>query len=565
MLIEQFMQTRAERLIALGRVLIAAFAIAAVWLDPEQPARAEAMTYGLLGAYLAAALAILTSSRPRRRWSAVSGLASHVLDLAILTLVILLTERPNSPFFLLFTFSLLSATFRWHWKGALWTSVSVAVLLLFIASASPLFAPGAVLDTERLVIRFGFLLVIGAMLVYFGFHQQRLANETVDLVSWQPDREALGDSQVFLEAGAKRVGEMFPGARVALVLQDPEEPAALACVWEDGLVRQDRLPADILDTGIDAALAGSAFMRDAAGNVIVVSRSGKLTPWLGVPIAHCLGSRYAMNEVLSVPIHGEAVSGRLFVMDCPQPSLEQLVLITILATQLSAGLERLQTVAALRRSAVAEERLLLARDLHDGALQTLAGTALQLEALANTVERAPATARARIGELQQWLVAEQRYFRDFIRKLRPGQATAIAGAGEPAAALTALAHRLQQQWNVSIILCDDVTELELPEEVEFPLLQILREAVANAVRHGGASEIRMDMTSIDDRLGVRLADNGRGLPVHGCFDEKQAAGRRIGPRGLRERVLGLGGTFELQSSPEGLALSISIPLREAIL
>jgi signal transduction histidine kinase len=64
----------------------------------------------------------------------------------------------------------------------------------------------------------------------------------------------------------------------------------------------------------------------------------------------------------------------------------------------------------------------------------------------------------------------------------------------------------------------------------------------------------------ESRLSLTIVDNGKGLPVHGRFNERQSAQSRIGPRSLRERVVSLGGSFQIDSTPGGLTLAIDLPL-----
>ena len=49
------------------------------------------------------------------------GLATHIIDLSLFTVLIDLNEGPTSPLFVYFVFALLSAALRWRWRGVLWT------------------------------------------------------------------------------------------------------------------------------------------------------------------------------------------------------------------------------------------------------------------------------------------------------------------------------------------------------------------------------------------------------------------------------------------------------------
>ena len=559
-LVQDFLHTRTDRLIASGRVAIAAFSLAAVWIDQGQPTSSPDFVYGLLVAYLAFAGAILVASRRERVHSAEIALVSHLIDLAVFSLLMLLTEGPTSPFFSLFTFSLLSATFRWQWKGALWTAIAVLILVVAIAAIYRGLAPSLPMDVERILIRGAQVAVIGAMLVYFGFRQQHAADETARLASWQPDPAIGVDSRSLLDACLAHVANVFDAPRVVLVLQAQGEPWANVSVWESGTFHQDRLTGGGLETIVPEALADSGFVRREAGDVLVGDGRGRLSLWHDWLLGPAMAG-YDLERLLSVPIHSTHATGRLFVADKQDFASEELTIASLVAVQIGVLLDRLQVIEAAQQATATEERLRLARDLHDGILQTLAGTALQLEAIRRLAEQNPAALPPKINDMQSWLLNEQREMRGFIGKLRPAGPWARAAAAIDHSDLPALARALEQQWGVKISSNAEAVDLVLPGDMEFDVRHIVREAVANAVRHGGATEILMRAELGEPGLMLTISDNGRGLPVHGRFDERQSAENRIGPRSLRERVVGHGGSMIIDSTAAGVTLSIELPLR----
>ena len=239
-MLEGFLQTRADRFIASGRVAIAAFALAAVWIDRAQPTAAPDLAYLLLVAYLAFSGVMLVASRRERVHSARIALGSHVVDLAVFSSLMFLTEGPTSPFFLLFTFALVSATFRWRWKGALWTTAAVLVLLVAIAAISGGLSPSPPIRLEQFLVRWAHVMVIGAMLVYFGYRQQRAAEEAARLAAWQPDPDVGADSRALFGACLAHVANVFAAPRVVLMLQAQTDPWLSVSTWESGAFHQDR-------------------------------------------------------------------------------------------------------------------------------------------------------------------------------------------------------------------------------------------------------------------------------------------------------------------------------------
>jgi signal transduction histidine kinase len=560
MLLEAFLQTRTDRFIAAGRAVIALFALTAIWIDPSQPAGAADVTYALLVGYLAFAGGILLASRRETLWSAEIGLGSHIVDLAVFSTIMFLTEGATSPFFLLFTFSLLSATFRWQWKGALWTAVTVLFLLVAIAVVYRAVAPGQPFEVDRFAIRCAHIVVIGAMLVYFGFRQQRSAEEAARLAAWQPDPAVGADSRSLLAACLDHVANVFAAPRVVLVLQMQADPWASVATWEDGTFHLDRLAAGDIDKMVPEALAEASFMRHASGDMLVADPRGRVSLGRGEQTGSVMAG-FGLERVLSVPVRSDYAKGRLFIADKQDFAREELVLASLVALQIGVLLDRVQVIESAQQSAATDERLRLARDLHDGILQTLAGTALQLETIRRLAEQDPASLPARINEMQSWLLDEQREMRGFISKLRPPGPWVRSGLASEHADLPALVRALEQQWGATISLPAEVADVIDSAGMEFHARQILREAVANAVRHGGASDIGLRAELDNSALGLRIADNGKGLPVHGRFDERQCAQGRIGPRSLRERIVSLGGSMVIDSTPAGVTLSITLPLR----
>jgi len=90
---------------------------------------------------------------------------------------------------------------------------------------------------------------------------------------------------------------------------------------------------------------------------------------------------------------------------------------------------------------------------------------------------------------------------------------------------------------------------------------MLAEAISNAVRHGGASTVRVGMRKTNEHLAIEIQDNGRGITGLACKDDnKEPADAALGPVSLRRRVVELGGSLDVRSSPLGTELQIRMPL-----
>jgi signal transduction histidine kinase len=82
---------------------------------------------------------------------------------------------------------------------------------------------------------------------------------------------------------------------------------------------------------------------------------------------------------------------------------------------------------------------------------------------------------------------------------------------------------------------------------------MLREAVANAVRHGGAKRIDVGLAVANDQLQMRVADNGAGFPKANGISAAT-------PWSLKERVERAHGSIRLDSEPGSTNILISLPL-----
>jgi signal transduction histidine kinase len=169
-----------ERVLLVARVPLALGGLLAEYLDPTQPQVGE-LAYAFLGAYAFYSLALFvgTYNNPVTRYGA---LASHALELALVSLIIVNTEGPTSPFFLYFTFLLLVAALRWEWRGTLITGALLAVILIG-TTASQFIVAFDKLDVDRLIVRNVYLLVATGLFAFFGSQLGRSNREAERLAT----------------------------------------------------------------------------------------------------------------------------------------------------------------------------------------------------------------------------------------------------------------------------------------------------------------------------------------------------------------------------------------------
>src|SRR5690606_21292576 len=123
--------------------------------------------------------------------------------------------------------------------------------------------------------------------------------------------------------------------------------------------------------------------------------------------------------------------------------------------------------------------------------------------------------------------------------------------------------RLSRYWTIEVAAEVRPGDLSVADSVSYDLGRIVREAVANAVRHGGARRVQVTAMEKDGRLAVQIDDNGRGFAFEGKADAEDLARAGAAPRSLRERVRAMDGRLELRSSTRGASVLIDLPLEPA--
>ena len=203
---------------------------------------------------------------------------------------------------------------------------------------------------------------------------------------------------------------------------------------------------------------------------------------------------------------------------------------------------------------VLAERIRMSRAIHDTLLQGLAGLALQLDDVSHGLDAA-SPLRDRIRSMRERIENSIREARQSIWELRNPQP-----ANQPLAdSLRDVAMRTIAQRPVTVDVAVHGAERRQPSEVEAQLVLICQEAVSNAVSHGSASRVRIELTYGPGEVRLRVEDNGCG------FDELALAGTaaqhgHYGMMSMRERAAAAGGHAFVVSSPgDGTIVHVAVP------
>jgi signal transduction histidine kinase len=538
-----------ERVIAGGRVALAAASLFGVWWDPGEPAGAIAITYTLSGVYLAYAVTLLGVAW-RRPHATQLPKATHVGDILFVTVLQYFTLGPSSPFFLYFVFSIFCAALRWDWKRILMTAGgTLASYIVMTAWIARTLRPSE-FEGDRFVIRCVYLVVVAAILAYLNHHHQRLRVDLERLARW-PQPGTL-DVQEALVQVLSHAASIMDADHVVVIWEAGEEPYTLLARWPARGPLISRHAPGLLRVSTDGEsddLEGATFVAagpSSAGTTLLIPRgSGFVAAAASLPpdVLSVLEGR----GLASAPFRTEHATGRALFSGLTSPISEIVPLAEVVTREIGLSLDHLYAAEQAREIAAKEERIRVARDLHDGILQSLTGIRLELRAAAGAPNDA-SLVRQRLGAIESALAIEQRELRTFISALGPGK-PAIRSDSSLARRLDAMRERIALQWKMPVtIRC--IAD-EVPSEIEDAVPLMVHEAIVNALKHGQPSRVAVSVEGNDATLRIVVADDGGGFPFRGRQDHRALIENQVGPKSLLERVAALGGEVSIESSETG--------------
>lgn len=223
------------------------------------------------------------------------------------------------------------------------------------------------------------------------------------------------------------------------------------------------------------------------------------------------------------------------------------------AAQAGVAIENARLNEALRSLAVLEERERIAKELHDGVIQSIYSVGMSLQAAISMVERNPGLVRERIEDAIRELDSVVRDVRSYIFDLRP---SLVQERGiEDAIAELTRDLEVNTLAETEVDLAPNTLD-RLNERQQIHVVQIVREILSNVARHAQASQVSVSSALKDGQVVVAVEDDGVG------FDPATTR-RGHGLRNIDQRVRELGGSIEISArAPKGTRHLLRVPLGE---
>jgi signal transduction histidine kinase len=343
---------------------------------------------------------------------------------------------------------------------------------------------------------------------------------------------AVDHARLFEESTRSQQWQQASGRITTALLSDADPSDVLRLVMAEGrlLVDADDVlvtrPADDREETLRALAVGGVDGQRAGATV-------PPAPDVGMSIA--------------VPLTVGGGTGAVLVVTrrCSRPpfTADERRTIAQFSEHVALALERAGARADRERVRLVAERDRIARDMHDHVIGRLVGTGMAVQGLARSIVDSAGHRRlaAHIDDLDA-----------AVRDLR----TLIYGLDQDPAVVWSLPARVRQVVDEATphlgfapsLDIDAGLDLSAGSAVPEHLLGVLREALANVARHAVAGRVHITVTRSGDRVGLTVADDGRGPPKR---RRVPTASGGHGLANMAERATSLGGTFALATNPDG--------------
>jgi len=578
---------RTERWLASARVSLAVASLVAIWMDPGE-IRYSIWAFGLLAFYIAQGVNIIIFLRRRQQSTPSFRLLVHGADVVWPAVISIFAVGESNLFFLFFVFVLAAAAYRWGLFETVGTAIA-AVSLLWIESLSfhlgllswinsflvhhglpPLRVDITFFEPRGLVMRSVYLVVLGFLLGYLAEQQKQLRAEKVVIA------RTIGIARV--EAGvsgtlhdiASELVSLYGAKYLLLISQEVKSyrifVAELSASETGKAFRWLEPSAADRETYLHDTPASACYAKRGENGFSISALDDA-----GMPIADVsadflgrLPEKYEFHSVMVVSfVFGQEWRGRVFLLD---PALageieEELHFLQELVQQVGPAVYNVLLLRRLRLRAGAVERARFARELHDGAVQSLIAVEMQVDVLRRQSASKPDLVTNELGRIQGLLREEVLKLRELMQQMK----TLDVDAKRLLGLMHDTVERFQRETGITARFFSELAELDMPQPVCRELARIVQEALVNVRKHSQARQVLVRMSAKNGSWRVEIEDDGRGFPFSGRLSQNELDSIGKGPLVIKERVRVIDGELTVESNPgRGSRLEITVPQRQGL-
>jgi len=235
---------------------------------------------------------------------------------------------------------------------------------------------------------------------------------------------------------------------------------------------------------------------------------------------------------------------------------EELRFLLDLLRQVGPAVYNVYLLHRLRRRAGAAERARFARELHDGAVQSLIGVEMQVDVLRRQAETTPAVVGGELGRIQGLLREEVLKLRELMQQMK----SIDVDARRLLSLVNDAVERFERETGISARFVTDIEKLEMPDKVCRELLRIVQEGLVNVRKHSKARHALVRLSSSASQWSLTMEDDGKGFPFSGRLTQDELDQMGKGPMIIKERVRLIAGALTVESNPGlGTRLEVKVP------
>jgi signal transduction histidine kinase len=302
---------------------------------------------------------------------------------------------------------------------------------------------------------------------------------------------------------------------------------------------------------------------DRGYELVGLDHAGQPIPTASAAFLDRLAQQHPFTNLMMVSfVFGKEWWGRIFFLE---PALtgettEELRFLQELVRQIGPAVYNVYLLRRLRLRAGALERARFARDLHDGAVQSLIAVEMQVDVLRRQSATRSDMVPEELGRIQGLLREEVLKLRELMQQMKSLDVDSRKLIGF----LLDTVERFQRETGITARFSSDLQELDMPQPVCRELTRIVQEGLVNVRKHSHAHSALVRLSARNGNWTLLIEDDGRGFPFTGRLSQAELDAMGKGPVVIKERVRVIAGELTIESNPgQGSRLEISVPQKPA--
>lgn len=560
-----------ERVLGVTRCGVALCSLAVLHFDRNLAGPFTLTANLLLLLYLLHSIVILWLLREDRDFGPRFSLLVHGSDILWPALIILYTTGPNSPFSAFFVVALIAAAYRWGLRETLGTAL-VSVLIFLSETAFVISARGEQFHLLRgrfhfttFIVEIIGILLMGSLLGHLAEREEKLRRESRAIKQMIQEADPDADVNKTVEEILRSILKLLDADRVVLVLNNLARHGGV--IWKSGKTSEGH------ETFLSSELSSSEtaryffpmpgkswhLQRSQRGEtyqILLFDAEGRRVEKASCSISGKLFSEDPFHTALGVSFTlGKEWRGRVFLFDSRNPSrlAADLHFLQELVAEVAPAVHGLYLQRRSQSRARAIERARVARDLHDGVIQSLVALEMQVDLLRRQTMGVSIEAAEKLERVRKLLQEEVINLRELTQQLKLDDLASQSFL----ARVAEMVDKFQRETGVNATFTSDFDAQALSPGIAREIAQIVREALTNVRKHSGARHVQVRLTTEEGLWKLVIEDDGKGFEFSGCLTLEDLETTRKGPQIIKERVRSIHGELAIESQPlQGSRLEI---------